>query len=163
MQWANVTPEYDPTGMYGGFRKGIDLDGAHWGYEVDHSSQEHRGILRLAFEETDCFALVYSATSLASFNRIRKWKSTLDALLESPHPAPAWNKRRGRRPLLVALIETKCDLNEARKVEPHNGVQLAQELGCSFFQTSARTGYNVDAVFKEMGKAYRDVGRPSRS
>jgi GTPase SAR1 family protein len=131
-------------------------------YEVDHCSYlygELHALVGQWFRDTDCYALVYSATSMASFNHIRDWKNMLDAVPTSC-PGPICDIIKPGSRILVALIETKCDLTEEREVRAYDGVQLARELGCSFFQTSARTGHNVDTVFETMGKAFRDANRP---
>ena len=59
--------------------------------------------------------------------------------------------------MLVGLIETKCDLKEERQVRTSEGVKLARQLGCSFYQTSSITRYNVDKTFESIGRTYRDA------
>ena len=158
---------YDPFEGETPSRKVVALDGVQWMYEVDSCSfcNKYPATMALYFKNTDCYALVYSATSLASFNRVLERKKMLDAFaldLASYRRLIPHGLETGL-PLLVALIETKCDLTEEREVEAYEGVKLARELGCSFVQTSARTGHNIDRVFEVMGKEYRDANRPIRT
>lgn len=38
---------------------------------------------------------------------------------------------------------------------PEEGARLAQRLGCEFFETSAKTGWNVDSAFKSVVRGIR--------
>lgn len=38
---------------------------------------------------------------------------------------------------------------------PEEGQRLAQRLGCEFYETSAKTGYNVDNAFKSVVRGIR--------
>jgi GTPase KRas protein len=38
---------------------------------------------------------------------------------------------------------------------PEEGARLAQRLGCEFFETSAKTGWNVDNAFKSVVRGIR--------
>lgn len=46
------------------------------------------------------------------------------------------------------LIATQCDLEDRRQVSKEQGEQLACTLGIPFFETSAKTGYNVNEAFE---------------
>jgi GTPase SAR1 family protein len=48
---------------------------------------------------------------------------------------------------VVILIGNKVDLAESRSITRTAAEELAAELGCRYFETSARTGHNIeDAV-----------------
>ncbi len=46
----------------------------------------------------------------------------------------------------VVLVANKVDLAPQREVSTQEGQHLAQRWGCAFFDTSAKTGTNVDEV-----------------
>ena len=49
----------------------------------------------------------------------------------------------------IVLVGNKCDLEENREVSKEEGQQLAYLYGILFFETSAKTEYNVKEVFNE--------------
>ncbi|KAH9478342.1 Ras-like protein [Psilocybe cubensis] len=58
--------------------------------------------------------------------------------------------------LMLILAGTKSDLKSSRQVSTEEGLALAKELGCeAFFETSAKSGENVDAVVLSMVQALR--------
>jgi GTPase KRas protein len=57
--------------------------------------------------------------------------------------------------LPIVIIGNKRDLPHGREVMPEEGQRLAQRLGCEFFETSAKTGYNVDNAFKSVVRGIR--------
>ena len=49
----------------------------------------------------------------------------------------------------MVLIGNKCDLEKERKVSKEEGENLAQKYGIPFYETSAKTGANVQEAFTE--------------
>ena len=45
------------------------------------------------------------------------------------------------------LMGSKCDDNDLMEVTEEEGKKLADEFGMNFFETSAKTGYNVNEAF----------------
>ena len=90
------------------------------------------------------YVLVYSITSQSSFERLSGWwKPVLEA-----------RRRLGldTDTLPLVLVGNKCDLEDERQVSRDQGERLAREWGCSFIEASAKTGHNVDEVFKGIAR-----------
>ena len=54
--------------------------------------------------------------------------------------------------LVIMMIGNKCDLVEEREVSREEAEQLAKQLGLKYFETSAKSGSNVEAIFEELAK-----------
>jgi GTPase KRas protein len=87
------------------------------------------------------FILVYSITSRSTFNRLEVFHQSV---------------RRAKRgnPILL-LVGNKCDQPLDREVSREEGAALACQFGCNFFETSAKTGLNVEKVFTALVRALR--------
>ena len=50
------------------------------------------------------------------------------------------------------LIANKTDMPESeKKIDSARGMALAEQHGLSFFETSAKTGHNINLVFEHIG------------
>ena len=45
------------------------------------------------------------------------------------------------------LVGNKCDMTDEKMIEAEQGADLAKEFGMQFFETSAKTGLNVQEAF----------------
>ena len=50
------------------------------------------------------------------------------------------------------LVGNKCDLEDDRVVSKEEGRKLADSLGISFLETSAKEKINIDEVFQNLSK-----------
>ncbi|KIM46723.1 hypothetical protein M413DRAFT_261470 [Hebeloma cylindrosporum] len=92
--------------------------------------------------------LLYSTTSRSSFQEVSRTCRQL--------PLNAHNDRN----LTLILVGTKSDDNASREVTPEEGRALADELGCrGFFETSAKSGENVNEAVSAMVLALRKAMR----
>ena len=71
----------------------------------------------------------YDITSKQSFDNVKSWVEQARQI-------------RGDQVTLI-IVGNKIDLAEKRQVATEDGQQLADELGCTFTETSAKVGINV--------------------
>ena len=81
--------------------------------------------------------LVYDCTEEVTFNNIENWLKQIDTHASS-----------GVAKILVA---NKTDLPN-RTVTSERGMALAQEHGLNFFETSAKTGANINELFFDIAQ-----------
>ena len=85
------------------------------------------------FRGADACFIIFDVTNRASFEAVQHWyKETLDY---------------AGRSTLVIILGNKVDLADQRVVEVEEAVELAHNLGCTYFETSAKTGENVAEAF----------------
>ena len=120
--------------------KDITLDGKEYKLELyDTAAQEKfRSAVANCFKQGDCVFLVYEITKRKSFENISNWIKEC--------------KSNASENVLIVLIGNKCDLNEERQVTTEEGENLAKKYEISFYETSAKTGENVQEAFTEFLK-----------
>jgi len=113
----------------------IELDGKRIKLQIwDTAGQERfRTITTAYYRGAMGILLVYDVTDERSFNNIRTWHSNVEQ-----HASEGVNK---------ILIGNKCDWEEKKVITTAQGQELADELGLTFMETSAKTNINVEAAF----------------
>lgn len=61
--------------------------------------------------------------------------------------------RPGKIPIVI--VGNKRDRPQEREVTQEEGLGLASSMGCGFFETSAKTNYNVEAAFKAVVRSIK--------
>lgn len=100
----------------------------------DTAGQERfRSLTKTYYKKASGIILAYDCTNSNSFNNIKVWVEQIrsETVLKIP----------------VVLISTKNDSSE-KLVPVSQGKKLAKELNLAFFETSAKTGFNVEKVFE---------------
>ncbi|KAJ6457980.1 ras-like protein [Mycena sanguinolenta] len=101
-----------------------DTDHGHSCGLLDHVGQIEAG-----------FVLVYSITQRSTFERIRTHHRYIRRTKDLDVSAA------------IIIVANKCDLEAWREVSMQEGRDLAEELGCTFMETSAKEGVNVEEAF----------------
>ena len=85
-------------------------------------------------KNADAVVLVYDMTSRQSFREI----------------ALIFNLEEHSPNVSIMLVATKLDKEEQREVRPEEGLALAQEVGGSFVEVSARTAHGVEEAVQHL-------------
>lgn len=114
----------------------------------DTSGKERlQGASKEFFSKILGFALVYDVTNPESFESVKTWcKKT--QLPEGTAHAPLVV-----RMLIANKVEDEYDEGVERKITTEQGVALAEELGCMFYEVSAKTGFQVSEAFQMLSQA----------
>ena len=120
--------------------KNIDINNKKLRLQIwDTAGQEnYRSITRAYYKNSACALLVYDISNRESFEHISNWIE--DCLAQSP------------KSVFMVLVGNKSDLTEERKVTYQEGEEMAKNNKIMFFETSAKTGENVDKIFEDSAK-----------
>ncbi|EHA99570.1 GTP-binding protein Rit1 [Heterocephalus glaber] len=88
------------------------------------------------------FIICYSITDRRSFHEVRELKQLIYRV-----------RRTDDTP--VVLVGNKSDLKQLRQVTKEEGLALAREFSCPFFETSAAYRYYIDDVFHALVREIR--------
>ena len=130
--------KYDPT-IEDFYRKEIEVDGAPSVLEIlDTAGTEQFASMRdLYIKNGQGFVIVYSITSLQTFQDIKTMKESIIRV-------------KGTDKVPMLLVGNKCDLEHQREVNSADGLSLAQLWRCPFLESSAKSTQNVNEVFIEI-------------
>ena len=163
---------YDPT-IEDSYRKQVVIDSQSCMLEVlDTAGQEEYTALRDQWiRDGEGFILVYSITSRASFNRIRKFHSQIQRVKDSSNAgsptttssylSPTFSgsmsfSAPSSGPAPVMLVGNKSDRVTEREVSTQEGSALAKEMGCHFVEASAKNCINVEKAFYDVVRSLRN-------
>lgn len=105
----------------------------------DTAGQErYDSLSSTVLRKADGAIFVYSITSRESFDKINFWITEL--------------QNKGKNSKVLMLIGNKIDLEDERKVSFQEGETKANEIGCPFMETSAKTGENIKESFEKASR-----------
>ena len=104
---------------------------------------KYRTIAKNYYKGSHGILLLYDITKMTSFENIRECIRDI--------------KEEVSEKAIIFLIGNKIDLTDNRKISKEKGEELAEEYKIPFFEASAKSGENVDEVFKALYKKISEV------
>jgi Ras-related protein Rab-6A len=105
----------------------------------DTAGQERfKSLIPSYVKDSSVAVICYDITNADTFNSVKTWVENAKSM-------------RGEEVILF-IAGNKSDLAEQRAVSDEDGEKLASELGATFYETSAKSGENVKALFDDLAK-----------
>jgi len=105
----------------------------------DTAGQERfHSITRNYFKNAHGIILIYDVTLIESFHNVKNWIKQI--------------KKEASDKVSIILVGNKIDMENKRAVSNEEGEKIADENGLKFFECSAKTGENIEQIFKEVAK-----------
>ena len=96
--------------------------------------ENFRSIIRAYYyKNTACAFVVYDISNRNSFNNVSNWIEDC--------------RNNSSEKIFMVLIGNKSDLADKRQVSTEEGRELAEKYEMKFYETSAKTGENVNEIF----------------
>ena len=116
-------------------KKNVEIGNKIYRIQIwDTAGQESfKSITRTYYKSSACALIVYDISCRESFNNVTTWIDDC--------------KAQTSKNLFMILIGNKSDLEDKREVSNDEGRELAEKYGLDFFETSAKTGANVNEMF----------------
>ena len=100
----------------------------------DTSGQERLRPVRINYyKNSACAIVVYDISNRVSFNNAKTWIEEC--------------RNRTSKTTFMVLVGNKSDLADKRQVSIEEGQELAEKYEMKFYETSAKTGKNVNDIF----------------
>jgi GTPase KRas protein len=143
--------DYDPT-IEDSYRKQVIVDKKSCILEIlDTAGQEEFVSLRDQWiRDGDAFVLMYSVDNYQSFELLKEIRRQIGFV-------------KGTTNVPIVFVGNKADLKTV-EVTYEQGYRYARDISvpltCRFFETSAKTGKNVENVFTTIVRAIRSIEAP---
>ena len=103
----------------------------------------YRTIAKNYYKGSHGILLLYDITKENSFENIREWVQNI--------------REEVYEKAIIFLIGNKIDKKNERKITTEQGQKLAAEYNLPFFEASAKSGENVEEIFKNLYKKISEV------
>ena len=103
----------------------------------------YRTIAKNYYKGSHGILLLYDITKENSFENIREWVQNI--------------REEVYEKAIIFLIGNKIDKKNERKITTEQGQKLADEYNLPFFEASAKSGENVEEIFKNLYKKISEV------
>ncbi|XP_011890834.1 ras-related protein Rap-2a isoform X1 [Papio anubis] len=167
--------KYDPT-IEDFYRKEIEVDSSPSVLEIlDTAGTEQFASMRdLYIKNGQGFILVYSLVNQQSFQDIKPMRDQIIRVkrhygllektvrFEDHHFIIAFYFVCLYEKVPVILVGNKVDLESEREVSSNEGRALAEEWGCPFMETSAKSKTMVDELFAEIVRQMNYAAQPDK-
>lgn len=120
--------------------KMIQVDAKPIKFQIwDTAGQEkYHSLAPMYYRGAAAAIVVYDITQAGSFVTLKNWVKELQTL--------------GPEGIIIAVCGNKADMAERREVRREEAEAFAMEIGGIFFETSAKTALNVQAVFEAISR-----------
>ena len=128
--------DYEPTVVLNFLYQKIKIKDKNFTLQLwdTAGSEQYKSVTRGYYSNSACCIFVYDITNEASFNSINDWVEEV--------------KNNVDEKTNLILVGNKYDLSNERKITEDQGSALALQYNMKFIETSAKTGYNIDEIFK---------------
>lgn len=114
--------------------------------EYTLGEEEYVAIREHNLRSGEGFLFMFSVTSRISFDKISAYICQVQKCKENQSSFPR------------VLMGNKCELKTEREISTEEGEELARELNCPYFETSAKETINIEESFFELVREMRRVG-----
>ena len=97
-----------------------------------------RAITKNYYKGSNGIILIYDVTDKKSFEGVKNWIEQI--------------RDEVTQEVLIYLVGNKIDKKEERKISKEEGKKLADSFGVQFYESSAKTGENIDIIFYNLLK-----------
>ena len=144
--------DYDPT-IENSYRKQITVDDESCMLDIlDTAPVEEYSVMRdQHILSGEGFLFMFSLTSRISFDNLAEKILHVQNCKDKTH-------------FPMILVGNKCDLKSDRQIPTEEGEEMARELNCPYFETSAKGRINIEEsfvqLFREMKKYEEEDSEP---
>ena len=103
-----------------------------------------RAITKNYYKGANGIILIYDVTNLQTYENVKNW---INQIKEEANPN-----------VVIYLAGNKIDVNEElRVVRTEEGQKIADEYNLAFYETSAKSGININEIFEDLVKKVDEI------
>ncbi|KAI3380575.1 hypothetical protein SNEBB_005898 [Seison nebaliae] len=111
--------------------------------------ERYKAFTKQYYRRADGVIIMYDVTSEQSFMNTRDWLTSVVEVQDWTVVCLVGNK--------IDLVDTDDVLNgSTRRISYKQGAQLADQFGCLFYESSAKTNENIDEIMEALGRLLCD-------